>query len=79
MAYGNEARVMSTTKRSSENMVFTTEATLRAGWGYGIWTRATVVNGAAVSGYSFQYDPGYENVDKSYGKALLLRVWANGH
>lgn len=78
MAYGNEARVMSTTKRSSQDMVFTTTANLKAGWGYGIWTRASLSGGAAASGYSFQYDPGYENVNKSFGKALLLRVWNQG-
>jgi len=78
MKYGNESRVMSTTKRTSEDMVFTTRATLRSGWGYGIWTRASVPSGASVSGYSFQYDPGYENVNKSFGKALLLRVWNKG-
>ena len=33
MRYGNESRVMSTTKRASKNAVFTTEATLRSGWG----------------------------------------------
>ena len=78
MRYGNEARVMSTMKRTSQDMVFTTTATLRSGWGYGIWTRASVPTGAAATGYSFQYDPGYENVNKAYGKALLLRVWNQG-
>ncbi|MEI2716329.1 MAG: fibronectin type III domain-containing protein [Candidatus Nanopelagicales bacterium] len=78
MTYGNEARVMSTTKRSSQDMVFTTNADLRSGWGYGIWTRASLSNGASPTGYSFQYDPGYENVNKSFGKALLLRVWNQG-
>ncbi|MFN8126969.1 MAG: fibronectin type III domain-containing protein [Candidatus Nanopelagicales bacterium] len=78
MKYGNEARVISTTKRTSEDMVFTTSATLRSGWGYGIWTRASMSGGAAASGYSFQYDPGYANVNASFGKALLLRVWDKG-
>jgi hypothetical protein len=77
MKYGNESRVMSTTKRDSKDAVFTTEATLRSGYGYGIWTRASLKNGASVSGYSFQYDPGYANVS-NFGKALLLRVWDNG-
>lgn len=77
MRHGNESRVMSTTKRDSENAVFTTEATLRSGWGYGIWTRAKV-DGSKVSGYSFQYDPGYANVNAGFGKALLLRLWEDG-
>jgi len=78
MKYGNESRVMSTTKRDSQDAVFTTEATLRSGWGYGIWTRASLEKGASVSGYSFQYDPGYANVNPGFGKALLLRVWDSG-
>ena len=78
MTAGNEARVISTLPRTSPDMVYSTQATLVSGSGYGIWTRANVVNGAAVSGYTFQYDPGYENVNKSFGKALLLRVWNNG-
>ncbi len=78
MRYGNESRVMSTTKRSSKDAVFTTEATLRSGWGYGIWTQASLSGGSSVSGYSFQYDPGYANVNPGFGKALLLRVWDSG-
>lgn len=80
MHFGNESRVLSTVKRTSENAVFTTEATLREGWGYGIWTRADVSkNGNKISGYSFQYDPGYANVNAGFGKALLLRLWENGN
>ncbi len=78
MRYGNESRVMSTIKRDTQDAVFTTEATLRSGWGYGIWTRASLSNGSKVSGYSFQYDPGYANVNPGFGKALLLRVWDSG-
>lgn len=78
MTFGNEARVISTVPRTSPDMVYSTQATLVSGWGYGIWTRATVVNGAAVSGYTFQYDPGYQFVNKGFGKALLLRVWQDG-
>lgn len=78
MTAGNEARVISILPRTSPDMVYSTQATLVSGSGYGIWTRAKVVNGAAVSGYTFQYDPGYEAVNKSFGKALLLRVWNNG-
>jgi hypothetical protein len=78
MTNGNEARVISTVPRTSPDMVYSTQATLASGWGYGIWTRATVTQGAAVSGYTFQYDPGYQFVNKGFGKALLLRVWENG-
>ena len=78
MRYGNESRVVSTLKRASKDAVFTTEATLSSGWGYGIWTRASLTNGNKVTGYSFQYDPGYANVNPGFGKALLLRVWENG-
>lgn len=78
MTFGNEARVISTVPRTSPDMVYSTQATLTSGWGYGIWTRASVNSGASVSGYTFQYDPGYENVNKGFGKALLLRVWENG-
>jgi hypothetical protein len=58
--------------------VFSTVATLKSGWGYGIWLRASVYTGVSISGYSFQYDPGYENVNPGFGKALLLRLWTNG-
>jgi len=76
--YGNEARTISTTERTSQDAVFSTVATLNSGWGYGIWLRASVYTGASISGYSFQYDPGYENVNPGFGKALLLRLWTNG-
>jgi hypothetical protein len=79
MRYGNESRVMSTLKRESRDAVFTTEATLRSGWGYGIWTRASINSNNKISGYSFQYDPGYANVNPGFGKALLLRVYDNGN
>ena len=78
MVHGNEARVVSTVQRNTQDMAFTTDARLVSGWGYGIWTRATLGTGAAVSGYSFQFDPGYANVNAGFGKALLLRVWQDG-
>jgi hypothetical protein len=74
-----ERRIMSTLKRTTADMVFTTTAHLKSGWGYGIWARADVsAGGAAVSGYSMQYDPGYANVNPGFGKALLLRLWHKG-
>lgn len=78
MRYGNESRVVSSTQRRNTDAVFMTEATLHSGWGYGIWTRASLSQNAKVSGFSFQYDPGYANVNPSFGKALLLRVWDKG-
>ena len=78
MTAGNEARVISMLPRTATDMVYSTDATLLSGSGYGIWTRAKVLNGAAVSGYTFQYDPGYEKVNPGFGKALLLRVWQDG-
>jgi hypothetical protein len=72
-----ERRIMSTTKRTSQDMVLTTTAALHTGLGYGVWARANLTNGSSVTGYSFQYDPGYATVS-SFGKALLLRLWNNG-
>ncbi len=71
MHYGNETRVLSTLKRESTNVVFTTQATLREGTGYGLWTRASAEkNGNKISGYSFEYDPG--------NKRMALRLWEEG-
>ena len=78
MVFGNETRVVSTVPRTSPDMVYSTQATLTSGWGYGIWSRATLSGGAAMSGYTVQYDPGYQFVQPSFGKALLLRVWSKG-
>ena len=67
---------MSTLTRTSRDMVLSTTAQLHTGWGYGIWARADIsAGGAAVSGYSMQYDPGYAKVS-SFGPALLLRLWS---
>ena len=80
MPYGSETRVISQKPMTQPDMALTTNATLRAGWGYGIWLRAqlpTNTNNAAVSGYTMQYDPGYGKVN-SFGPALLLRVWDGG-
>ena len=73
-----ENRVVSTVPRTSTDMVYSTQATLSTGRGYGIWSRATLGAYNQVSGYSFQYDPGYQYVDSKFGKALLLRVWQDG-
>ena len=71
MHYGNEARVLSTLKRESKNVVFTTEATLREGAGYGLWTRASdEKNGNKISGYNFEFD--------AANKRLVLRLWEEG-
>lgn len=80
MAYGSESRAISQKPMTQPDMALTTRATLRAGWGYGIWLRAhlpTNANNASVSGYTMQYDPGYGRLN-SFGPALLLRVWDTG-
>ena len=80
MNNGSETRVISQKPMTQEDMALTTKATLRTGWGYGIWLRAhlpTNANNASVSGYTMQYDPGYGRLN-SFGPALLLRVWDTG-
>ena len=80
MNNGAETRVISQKPMTKDDMALTTKATLRTGWGYGVWLRAhlpTNANNAAVSGYTMQYDPGYGRVN-SFGPALLLRVWDTG-
>jgi hypothetical protein len=78
MPNGSETRVMSTRARSTGDMVLTADANLRSGWGYGVWARASFSPSGAISGYSFQFDPGYKNVDAGFGPAFLLRQWNNG-
>ena len=46
------------------------DVTLKQGNGYGVFFRASKTN--PVSGYSFQYDPGYG------GGAFIMRKWVNG-
>lgn len=80
MNHGSESRVISQKPMTQPDMALTTRATLRSGWGYGIWLRAhlpTNANNASVSGYTMQYDPGYGRIN-SFGPALLLRVWDTG-
>ncbi len=76
MNNGSETRVISTKAMTQSDMALTTKATLRSGWGYGIWLRANA-NNTSISGYTMQYDPGYGRVS-SFGPALLLRVWDSG-
>jgi Fibronectin type III domain len=80
MNNGSETRVISQKPMTQPDMALTTKATLRSGWGYGVWLRAhlpTNANNASVSGYTMQYDPGYGRIN-SFGPALLLRVWDTG-
>lgn len=80
MNNGSETRVISQKPMTQRDMALTTKATLRSGWGYGIWLRAhlpTNATNASVSGYTMQYDPGYGRIN-SFGPALLLRVWDTG-
>jgi Fibronectin type III domain len=78
MPAGQESRVMSTRVRASADMTLSTTATLRSGWGYGVFARASFSSTGLVSGYSFQVDPGYANVDGAFGPAFLLRQWHDG-
>ncbi|MER7072445.1 fibronectin type III domain-containing protein [Terrabacter sp. NPDC000476] len=71
MPFSGENRVMSTKARTSQDMVLTTRARLRFGWGYGVWFRSSVDAANLVSGYTFQYDP-------MYGNAFILRHWYKG-
>lgn len=71
MPYDGENRVMSTRKRTSQDMVLSTTATLKSGWGYGVWFRSSVDSSNLVSGYTFQYDP-------KYGNKFILRHWSKG-
>lgn len=65
------ARVLSVRPFTAVDMTLSTPATLRTGQGgYAIWVRASV-QGAAVTGYAFQYDVGY-------GNAYVLRHWHQG-
>lgn len=58
MTYGNEARVVSTLQRTTQDVAMTTTAKLDPGWGYGIWVRANVATSSAkVTGYSVQTTP----------------------
>lgn len=79
MNNGSETRVISQKPMTKADMALTTKATLRSGWGYGVWLRADLpsTTNASVSGYTMQYDPGYGRVS-SFGPALLLRVWDSG-
>lgn len=71
MPYAGENRVMSTRKRTSQDMVLATTATLTSGSGYGVWFRSAVDSSNLVSGYTFQYDP-------LYGNKFILRHWSKG-
>ena len=71
MANSGENRVLSVKPLSSPDMVLTTQATLRSGWGYGVWFRAGFDAQNRIYGYTFQYDP-------MYGNAFIIRHWYQG-
>lgn len=71
MSNAGENRVLSVKPLSSPDMVLTTDATLRSGWGYGVWFRASLDANKQVAGYTFQYDP-------MYGNAFIIRHWYQG-
>ena len=71
MPFASENRVMSTRTRTTSDMVLTTTATLRYGWGYGVWFRAQTTADGKIDGYTFQYDP-------MFGNKFIIRIWNNG-
>ena len=58
-------------------MVYSTQATLQSGSGYGIWTRAALDTSSKVSGY-LPVRPRLRRRGRQVRQALLLRVWNNG-
>jgi hypothetical protein len=71
MAVAGENRVLSTKPLATPDMVFSTDATLKSGAGYGIWFRAQLDSLNRMHGYTFQYDP-------LYGNAFIIRHWYQG-
>ena len=71
MPNAGEHRVLSVRPRTSQDMVLTTTATLRYGWGYGIWFRAGLNANNKIDGYTFQYDP-------MFGNKFIIRIWNDG-
>jgi len=66
-----ENRVLSTKPLASPDMVFSTDATLKTGSGYGVWFRAGLDDLKRINGFTFQYDP-------LYGNAFIIRHWYQG-
>ena len=71
MVNAGENRVLSVKPLTSPDMVLTTDATLRSGWGYGVWFRTELDAQKRIAGYTFQYDP-------MYGNAFIIRHWYQG-
>ncbi len=71
MNTSGENRVLSVKPLPSPDMVLTTEATLRTGWGYGVWFRTGFDAQNRIYGYTFQYDP-------MCGNAFIIRHWYQG-
>lgn len=64
--YGS--RVLSLRPRTSQDMVFTSTVDFKQGNGWGVWTRSRWTGGFVNSGYTFQYDTGYDN-------KFIIRLW----
>jgi hypothetical protein len=67
----NDGAVFSTTPRTSQNAVVTTDATLVSGMGYGVWFRASDPAAGPLSGFTIQYDHGWND-------HFTLHVWNAG-
>ena len=71
LSVAGENRVLSTKPLATPDMVFSTDATLKSGAGYGVWFRASLDSSNRINGYTFQYDP-------LYGNAFIIRHWYQG-
>jgi hypothetical protein len=64
--YGS--RVLSTRPRTSADMVFISSVNFEQGNGWGVWARSRWTGSYVHSGYTFQYDTGYDN-------KFIIRLW----
>lgn len=71
LSVAGENRVLSTKPLATPDMVFSTDATLKSGAGYGVWFRASLDASNRINGFTFQYDP-------LYGNAFIIRHWYQG-
>jgi hypothetical protein len=70
---GGEARLVARTALPRDDLTLMSTVTLTEGRGYGLYFRAGVEK-RRLSGYLFEYDPGYDAVVPGHGPAFVLRV-----
>jgi hypothetical protein len=63
------SRVLSTRPRTSADMVFTSNVNFEQGNGWGVWARSRWTGAHVHTGYTFQYDTGYDN-------KFIIRLWS---